>query len=58
MTTFDDLKENLKHEDELTIIELLDLSSDVLVEALESFIFDKQDKIREYYGEDSEDLDG
>lgn len=54
--TFDDLKETLKHEDEVTIIELLDLTSEDLVEILESFIEDKQDKLRNYYGEDSEDV--
>lgn len=56
--TFDDLKEALKHEDEVTLIELLDLSSEDLVEILESFIEDKQDKLRNYYEADDEELDG
>jgi len=55
--TFDDLKETLKHEDEVTLIELLDLSSEELVEILESFIEDKQDKLRNYYEADDEELD-
>ncbi len=55
--TFDDLKEKLKHEDEVTVIELLDLSSDELVDILESYIDDKQDKLRAYYCETTEDLD-
>lgn len=55
--TFDDLKEKLKKEDEVTVLELLDLTSVELVDILESFIFDQQDKLREYYGESSEELD-
>ena len=54
--TFNDLLEELKHEDELTILELLDLNSFDLVDILESQIFDNQDKLRSYYGEDSEEL--
>jgi len=58
MLVFDDLKELLKKEDEVTLIELLDLSSDELVEILESYILDQQDRLRAYYNEDSEELDG
>lgn len=58
MITFDDLKELLHKEDELTFLELLDLSSNELVDILESYIFDKQEQLREYYGESSEELDG
>ena len=58
MITFDDLLERLKQEDEVSIIEILDLSSSELVDSLESLIFDKQDRIRNYYNaEDEEDLD-
>lgn len=55
--TFDDLKEKLKQEDEVTVLELLDLTSVELVDILESFIYDRQEQLREYYGEDSEELD-
>lgn len=54
--TFDDLREKLKHEDEVTVIELLDLSSEELVDILESYIDDKQDKLRAYYCETTEDM--
>lgn len=57
MIIFDDLKERLRKEDEITLIELLDLSSVELVDILESFIFDKQERLRDYYGESNEDLD-
>lgn len=57
MVTFDDLKEKLRKEDELTLLELLDLSSTELVDILDSFIFDKQERLRDYYGESNEDLD-
>lgn len=55
--TFSDLKEILSREEELTILELLDLTSVELVEILESFIYDKQDELQEYYGQESADLD-
>jgi hypothetical protein len=54
--TFNDLCELLKKEDEVTLLELLDLSSSELVDTLESFIEDKQDKLRSYYNETSEDV--
>ena len=53
---FNDLCELLKKEDEVTLLELLDLSSSELVDTLESFIEDKQDKLRSYYNETSEDV--
>ena len=56
MLTFNDLCELLKKEDEVTLVELLDLSSSELVDTLESFIEDKQDKLRSYYNETSEDV--
>lgn len=58
MITFDDLLERLKKEDELTLLEILDISSYELVDLLESVIFDKQQRVRDYYGEDDSELDG
>lgn len=55
--TFDDLKELLKKEDEVTLIELLHLRSDTLVDILESYIEDLQDQLRAYYGEDDKEVD-
>jgi hypothetical protein len=55
---FNDLLEKLKQEDEVTLLEILDIPIDDLVDKLEDVIFDKQDKVREYYGcEDAEDVD-
>lgn len=56
--TFDDLLEELKHEDEVTILELLNLNTHDLIGILESFIFDQQDRLRAYYGESPEDVGG
>ena len=56
MLTFNDLLEELKHEDEVTLLELLNLDSSDLVDILESYIFDRQDRLRAYYGESSEEL--
>lgn len=56
MLTFDDLKEKLKHEDELTILELLNLTSIELVDILESYIEDKQEKLHQYFGDQVEDI--
>jgi len=55
MQTFDDLLQQLKKEDEVTVLEIVDISSDELVDALESIIYDKQQRVRDYYGEDEED---
>lgn len=55
--TFNDLVEQLKKEDEVTVLEILDLSSDELVDALESIVFDKQQRVRDYYNETDEALD-
>ena len=55
--TFNDLVERLKQEDEVTILEILDLSSEALVDALEGIIEDKQQRVREYYDEDTKELD-
>lgn len=55
--TFYDLQERLSKEDEVTLLEILDLSSGELVDLLESVIYDKQDSIRSYYGDDEEEQD-
>jgi len=58
MITFEDLKEKLKKETELDFLEILDLTSVELVDLLEAEIYDKQERIREYYyDEDEEDGD-
>lgn len=58
MQTFNDLLEQLKKEDEVTVLEIVDVSSDELVDALEGIIYDRQQRVRDYYGEDAEELDG
>lgn len=55
--TFDDMKERLKKEDEMTLLELLDLTSEELIDLLEEQIYDKQEEIRQFYGEDDTPLD-
>ena len=55
--TFDDLLQRLKHEDEISILEIVDVSSEELVDLLEGVIFDKQQRIRDYYNEDDETVD-
>jgi len=55
--TFDDLLQQLKKEDEVTVLEIVDVSSDELVDALEGIIYDRQQRVRDYYGEDTEELD-
>ena len=55
--TFNDLLERLKREDEVTLLEILNLSSEELVDTLVSLIEDKQDTIRTYYGAYEESLD-
>jgi len=57
MSTFHDLLEQLKHEDEVTVLEILDIASDELVDALEGIIFDRQQRVRDYYNEDDETVD-
>lgn len=55
--TIEDLKEKLKLEDELDILTILQIESPELVEALSDHIIEKQDKLREYYGEADTELD-
>lgn len=55
--TFCDLKESLKKEEETILIELLNLTSEDLVDLLEDVIDFNQDKLRQYYGEDDSSVD-
>jgi len=59
MITFNDLLERLKQEDEVSFLEILDFSTGDLVDLLWSEIFDRQQRVWDYYEqEDAEDLDG
>lgn len=44
--TFEELKERLKRLDEITLLEILDLTSEELVELLADVIEEKQHKLR------------
>lgn len=57
MITFDDLLEKLKQEDETSIVEILDLRTDDIVNKFEDLIFDTQERLRDYYNEDDQTLD-
>lgn len=52
--TFTDLCNLLKKEDEVTVLELLNLSSEQLVDALESYVEDRQEYLRNYYADPEE----
>ena len=57
--TFEEILDNLKREEELTILELLDMTSVELVDALADKLYDKLDVLRVYYDcESDEKLDG
>ena len=56
--TFDDLIEKLKLEDEVTILEILNLNSEDLTTLLWTEIYDRQDRVRDYYDETDETVDG
>ena len=56
--TFNDLLERLKLVDEVTFLEILNLSTEELVDTLEPMIYVRQDRVRSYYGEDDETVDG
>ncbi len=48
--TFEELKEKLKQVDEVTLLEVLDIHSDDIIERFEDYIEDKQEQlIREIY---------
>ena len=55
--TFADVLDDLKRETEVDLLEILDLSSEELVDLLQDTIEDKLDRILNYY-ENEEDLDG
>ena len=55
--TFTDVLDDLKRETEVDLLEILDLSSEELVDLLQDTIEDKLDRILNYY-ENEEDLDG
>ena len=55
--TFADVLERLKRETEVDLLEILDLSSEELVDLLQDTIEDKLGRILNYY-ENEEDLDG
>jgi len=56
--TFADLKEKLKQELEPDFLEILDLTTEDLVDLLEMEIENRQERIRNYYDEqDEEDVD-
>lgn len=55
--TFADVIERLKRETEVDLLEILDLSSEELVDLLQDTIEDKLDRILNYY-ENEEDFDG
>ena len=52
--TFTDVLDDLKRETEVDLLEILDLSSEELVDLLQDTIEDKLDKILQHY-EDSEE---
>ena len=43
--TFEELKEKLKQVDEVTLLELLNIQSDDIVERFEDYIEDKQEQL-------------
>lgn len=45
MITFDELKEKLQRVDEVTLLELLEIRSDDIIERFEDFIEEQQDKL-------------
>jgi hypothetical protein len=50
--TFKELKERLKRLDEITLLELLDLTSEELVELLADVIEQRQEKLRKEIDDD------
>lgn len=53
--TIEELKEKLRNYDELTILELLDVNSDELVEFLTDQIVERYDTLIEYFDDESDD---
>ena len=57
MLTIDDLKNKMKWEDAEDILDLLNLSTSEMLDYLTDEIETHQDKLRDYYDEDAEELD-
>lgn len=53
--TYDELIHELKHLDELTLLEVLDLSSEEIVDMLSDVIWDNQDDLKEKLSDDPQD---
>lgn len=53
--TIEELKERLRNYDELTILELLDITSEELVEFLTDQIVEKYDQLLEYFEDDNDE---
>lgn len=53
--TLQEMMERLSQLDELTILELLDITSEELVEFLADQVIEKYDQLLEYFDEDEED---
>ena len=53
--TMNELIEKLSQLDELTILELLDVTSEELVEFLSEQIVEKYDQLIEYFGDDNDE---
>ena len=56
-TTFEELKERMKSIDEISLLEILSISSEDLVERFEDWIENKQEQLTKEYGneEDNEE---
>lgn len=55
--TLNDLKEKLKQLDEITVMELLDISSEDLVDRFEDFIEEAADVLESQFEEEYEETD-
>lgn len=55
--TYQDLEERLKHLDELTLLELLDLSSEEIVDRFGDLIEDRFDELEQFFEEEETDDD-
>lgn len=53
--TFEELLDHLKREEELTILELLDMTSVELVDALQDKLLENIEKLRDYYDCESDE---
>ena len=54
-TTFSELKEHLLSVDEITLLEMFDISSEDIVERFEDKIEEKYEQLLEDYGNDKEE---